>query len=66
MLLRFAVSNHLSIRDRQELSLVASSLSDAADGLIDCASSPSGAVLPAIVLYGANAPAQWMENEARM
>ena len=41
MLLRFAVSNHLSIRDRQELSLVASS--------------PSGAVLPAIVLYGANA-----------
>ena len=55
MLLRFAVSNHLSIRDRQELSLVASSLSDAADGLIDCASSPSGAVLPAIVLYGANA-----------
>ena len=55
MLLRFAVSNHLSIRDRQDLSLVASSLSDAADGLIDCASSPSGAVLPAIVLYGANA-----------
>ena len=55
MLLRFAVSNHLSIRDRQELSLVASSLSDVADGLIDCPSSPSGAVLPAIVLYGANA-----------
>ena len=55
MLLRIAVSNHLSIRNRQELSLVASSLSDVADGLIDCASSPSGAVLPAIVLYGANA-----------
>ena len=55
VLLRFAVSNHLSIRDRQELSLVASSLSDVADGLIDCPSSPSGAVLPAIVLYGANA-----------
>ena len=55
MLLRFVVSNHLSIRDRQELSLVASSLSDVEDGLIDCASSPSGAVLPALVLYGANA-----------
>lgn len=55
MLLRFAVSNHLSIRNRQELSLVASSLSDVEDGLIDCASSPSGSVLPAIVLYGANA-----------
>lgn len=55
MLLRFAVSNHLSIRDRQELSMVASSLSDAEDGLIDCSSSPSGHVLPAIVLYGANA-----------
>ena len=55
MLLRFVVSNHLSIRDRQELSLVASALSDAEDGLIDCASSPSGFVLPAIVIYGANA-----------
>ena len=55
MLLRFVVSNHLSIRDRQELSLVASSLSDVEDGLIDCASSPGGVVLPALVLYGANA-----------
>ena len=55
MLLRFIVSNHLSIRDRQELSLVASALSDAEDGLIDCSPSPSGFVLPAIVIYGANA-----------
>ena len=55
MLLRFVVANHLSIRDRQELSLVASALSDTEDGLIDCASSPSGSVLPAIVIYGANA-----------
>lgn len=55
MLLRFVVSNHLSIRDRQELSLVASALSDAEDGLIHCSSSPSGFVLPAIVIYGANA-----------
>ena len=55
MLLRFAVSNHLSIRDRQELSLVASSLSDSKGGLIECASSPTGFVLPAVVIYGANA-----------
>ena len=55
MLLRFVVANHLSIRDRQELSLVASTLSDTEDGLISCASSPSGFVLPAIVIYGANA-----------
>lgn len=55
MLLRFVVSNHLSIRDRQELSLVASSLSDTEDGLIECASSPTGFVLPAVVVYGANA-----------
>ena len=55
MLLRFAVANHLSIRDQQELSLVASALSDAEDGLIDCAATPRGFVLPAIVIYGANA-----------
>ena len=55
MLLRFAATNHLSIRDRQELSLVSSSLSDRRDGLIECASSPSGTVLPAVLVYGANA-----------
>lgn len=55
MLLRFAATNHLSIRDRQELSLVSSSLSDRKDGLIACASSPSGTVLPAVLVYGANA-----------
>lgn len=55
MLLRFAVANHRSIRDRQELSLVASSLSDRRDGLVSSALSPSGGVLPAIVIYGANA-----------
>ena len=55
MLLRFAVSNHLSIRDRQELSLVASSLSGPEDGLIECVLSPSGSVLPTVVIYGANA-----------
>lgn len=55
MLLRFAVANHLSIRDRQELSMVASALADAEDGLIDSPVSPSGSLLPAVVVYGANA-----------
>ena len=55
MLLRFGVSNHLSIRDSQELLLTASSLKDPRDGLIDCAATPHGAVVPAAVIYGANA-----------
>ena len=55
MLLRFGVSNRLSMRDRQELSLTASSLKDPIEGLIDCPSSPSGSVLPAALIYGANA-----------
>lgn len=55
MLLRFAVANHLSIREKQELSFAASSLKDRSDGLIDCKAVPSGSVLPAIVIYGANA-----------
>ena len=55
MLLRFGVSNRLSMRDRQELSLTASSLRDPTGGLIDCPSAPSGFVLPAILIYGANA-----------
>ena len=55
MLLRFGVSNRLSMRDRQELSLTASSLKDPTGGLIDCPSAPSGSVLPAALIYGANA-----------
>ena len=55
MLLRFGVSNHLSIRDFQELSFVASSLKDRDEGLIPCAAVPKGAVVPAAVIYGANA-----------
>ena len=54
MLLRFGVKNHLSICDGQELSLVASSLKDRSDCLLDCVASPSGAVVPATVIYGAN------------
>lgn len=55
MLLRFSVSNRLSMRDRQELSLTASSLKGPTGGLIDCPAAPSGSVLPAAVIYGANA-----------
>src|SRR5277367_3820506 len=56
MLLRFGVQNHLSLRDKQELSLVASSLDDDAAGLIDApAVTGSSRLLPAVVIYGANA-----------
>ena len=55
MLLRFGVTNRLSMRDRQELSLTASSLKDPTEGLIDCPSAPNGSILPAAVIYGANA-----------
>ena len=55
MLLRFGVSNHLSIRDYQELSFATSSLKDQREGLIDCDVAPHGSVLPAVVIYGPNA-----------
>ena len=55
MLLRFGVANHRSLRDRQEISLVASSLGGNAEGLIACGHAPSGKLLPAVVVYGANA-----------
>ena len=55
MLLRFGVSNHLSIRKFQELSFVASSLKDPGEGLIACAAAPGGFVVPAVAIYGANA-----------
>lgn len=55
MLLRFGVENHLSMRDRQELSLAASPLRDGKTGLIDCAGAPNGQALPAAMIYGPNA-----------
>lgn len=55
MLLRFSVENHLSFCGSQELSFAASSLKDRADGLIQCEAVESGAVVPAAVVYGANA-----------
>jgi AAA15 family ATPase/GTPase len=55
MLLRFGVQNHLSLRDKQELSLVASSLDDVDTGLIDSPATAGSGLLPAVVIYGANA-----------
>ena len=55
MLLRFAVENHLSICERQELVFAASSLKDPTEGLIHCESVESRAIVPAVVIYGANA-----------
>lgn len=55
MLLRFGVSNHKSIHSPQELTMVATSLRDEDEGLIACKASPSGKVVPAAVVYGANA-----------
>jgi AAA15 family ATPase/GTPase len=55
MLLRFSVANHRSIKDAQTLSLVASSLKDVEHGLIPSAAVPGGRLLPAAVIYGANA-----------
>ncbi len=56
MLLRFGVSNHLSIRDYQELSLAASSLKERQEEkLITCEAAPTKHVVPSVVIYGANA-----------
>lgn len=55
VLLRFSVENHGSIRERQELVLVPSKLSDTESGLIDCPAAEQGKLLPAIVIYGPNA-----------
>ena len=55
MLLQFRVANHLSIKETQALSLVASSLKDVENGLIASAAVPGGRLLPAAIIYGANA-----------
>ena len=54
MLLRLGVENHLSIRERQELALGASALKDTDEGLIACEAVHGGAVVPAVLVYGAN------------
>ncbi len=55
MLLRFSVSNFGSLRDEQELSMVASTLRDDDRGLIDVPELRSVRILPSVVIYGANA-----------
>lgn len=55
MLLRFSAANFLSIREAQTLSLTAASLRDSEKGLISCPAVPGGRLLPAAVIYGANA-----------
>ena len=54
MLMRFGVSNYRSIRDYQELSLVASALKDPGSDLIG-SSGTSEKLLPVAMIYGANA-----------
>lgn len=55
MLLRFAVSNHLSIKETQELSLIKSALKGPECGLISPPNLPKYQVLPAAIIYGPNA-----------
>ena len=55
MILRFGVANHRSIRDQEELSLVASSLDDVEEGLLPSPVADGQKLLPAVVIYGANA-----------
>ena len=54
MLLRFRFANFRSFRDEQELSLVASNLNDATEGVFRPDAVPEG-VLPTAAIYGANA-----------
>ena len=55
MLLRFAVSNHLSIKETQELSFIKSALKGPDDGLLSSPALPKEKVLPAAIVYGPNA-----------
>jgi AAA15 family ATPase/GTPase len=56
MLLRFSVSNFGSLRDKQELSMIASgAIKDDPGGLIEAPQLRNEKVLPAAVIYGANA-----------
>ncbi|ABF41065.1 conserved hypothetical protein [Candidatus Koribacter versatilis Ellin345] len=54
MLIRYSVENFRSIRDRQELSLVASALKDLPNALIRVEDF-SQSLLPVVAIYGANA-----------
>lgn len=54
MIIRFAAQNFKSLRERSEISFVASRLSDSANALIEVAGLPEK-ILPALAVYGANA-----------
>jgi AAA15 family ATPase/GTPase len=54
VLIRFGVSNYLSLRDYQQISFVASSLKDEGTDLLRT-NALQESLLPAILLYGANA-----------
>jgi uncharacterized protein len=54
MLLRLGIENFLSLRDSQAISLIPSALADDQKGLIRCPAA-GGPLLPAAVIYGANA-----------
>ena len=54
MIIRFAVQNYKSLRDRNEISFVASKLSDPMNALIHV-DGISEALLPTLAVYGANA-----------
>jgi len=55
VLLRFAVDNFRSIRDRQELSFLATPLNERTGIEVDVRPSATASVLPVIGIYGANA-----------
>lgn len=55
MFVRFSVANHLSIRDENSLSFVASSSRDNPAILLPCPVVASKHLLPAALIYGANA-----------
>lgn len=55
MLIRFAVTNHLSLKTEQELSLVASPLKDTDTGLLTSPALTDERLIPSAVIYGPNA-----------
>ncbi len=55
MIISFEVENYRSIKKREVLSFVASSLKDCENGIILTDAISEGRLLPAILLYGANA-----------
>ncbi|WP_159729318.1 ATP/GTP-binding protein [Methylosinus sp. Ce-a6] len=55
MLLRFSAANFGSLRDEQQLSMIASALKDEPVGLIETPALRSEKILPSAVIYGANA-----------